>query len=524
MESLYVVEADVRGAPTSGLSPAGVRARVLGHLAQWLSYEHTPVLDPMGFAADGAATLASDRVARADNRVSWSNEGTPEVSALVVTVRTEITRSGRADFICQVTVFSQRDRTAVRLELGRESLDGILAPAGIDFFRRPALLMLLLRDPDLQCWSGPSRVDGRFNWVNQKHAEFVWEAISTESRVLPILLVDGSDARAEQLARRAAAELAGLAPVLAIDARSQRLLAERLDEIDASIPQGGARLVWPDVSLRHPVFTADQAQFAPGRLLRMLSAISVTVRGVNQLLRTATAAEREARNQQIAADLAAAKEQGDLAQEVAAQARIIEDLKGEVDQYDSWFRQVEEERDSFKAQAALAAYWKQEAQRARQSSGLKVIDWADAPALDPGDLADLASFLEKQGQGAITFTHNAHQSWKRDDYPRNEIMRDALIALTKAAIEYRRLGCQLGMLPDEWFKQEWELALASTDKYMRKNALDGFAWDGKTYSREPHLKLGDHTSPNEVGRVYFAMDSEGERFIVDHVGLKLYGL
>jgi hypothetical protein len=24
--------------------------------------------------------------------------------------------------------------------------------------------------------------------------------------------------------------------------------------------------------------------------------------------------------------------------------------------------------------------------------------------------------------------------------------------------------------------------------------------------------------------VYFAMDSEGERFIVDHVGLKLYGL
>ena len=48
--------------------------------------------------------------------------------------------------------------------------------------------------------------------------------------------------------------------------------------------------------------------------------------------------------------------------------------------------------------------------------------------------------------------------------------------------------------------------------------------DGKTHSRLPHLKLGDNTSPNEVGRVYFAMDAEGERFIVDHVGLKLYGL
>lgn len=103
-------------------------------------------------------------------------------------------------------------------------------------------------------------------------------------------------------------------------------------------------------------------------------------------------------------------------------------------------------------------------------------------------------------------------------------MRDALIALAKAAIEYRRLNCQLGMLPDEWFKQEWGLTLASTDKYMSTHKLDEFNFDGKTFSRVPHLKLGDHTSPNEVGRVYFAMDSDGERFIVDHVGLKLYGL
>lgn len=173
-----------------------------------------------GVWVDGAATLVSDREDRADTRVSWSNEGTPDIGALMATVRTEITRSGRADFICQVTVFTEGDRTALRLELGRESLDGVLAPAGIDFFRRPYLLVLLLRDIDLQCWSGPSRVDGRFNWVNPKHAEFVWEALSTEGRLLPILLVDGSDDRGEQLARKAAGELAGLAPVLAVDARS----------------------------------------------------------------------------------------------------------------------------------------------------------------------------------------------------------------------------------------------------------------------------------------------------------------
>ncbi|MFG1627080.1 hypothetical protein [Kribbella sp. NPDC049227] len=524
MEILYVVELDVTSAKADQLAPEQLRQRVLEHVAEWLSFEHAPLLSAASFGTNGSAMLHSKRDNRADTRVSWSTEGTADISAFVITVRTEITRSGRADFICLVTVFRDGDRTTVRLELGRESLDGVLAPAGIDFFRRPYLLVLLLRDPDLQCWSGPSRVDGRFDWVNPKHAEFVWEAIAANGRLLPILLVDGSDDAGERLARKAAGELAGLAQVLAIDARSQRLLAERLMEIDASIPLGGARLVWPDVLLRHPAFMADQARFAPGRLLRMLSSVSVTVRGINQLLRKASAAQRAARNEQLAADLAAAKSHGDLAQEVDAQAFVIEELKSEVEQYDSWFRQVEEERDSYKAQAAQAAYWKQEAERARQASGVRVTDWTEAPELDPADLADLATFLEKQSQGAIVFTREAHQAWKRDDYPKIDVMRDALLTLAKAAIEYRRLGCQLGMLPDDWFKQEWELNLASTDKYMSRNGLDTFAFDGKTHSRLPHLKLGDHTSPNEVGRVYFAMDSEGERFIVDHVGLKLYGL
>lgn len=524
MELLYVVELDVRAAAPDELSAAEVRQRVLEHIASWLSFEHTPAVTAEAFESGGTATLVSDRDDRSDTRVSWTLEGTDEVRALSLTVRSEITKRGKADFICAVTVFTEGERIALRLELARESLDGVLAPAGIDFFRRPYLLVLLLRDRDLQCWAGPSRVDGRFNWVNPKHAEFVWEAIVSERRLLPILLVDGSGDAGEQLARRAAGELAGLAPVLAVDARSQRILEGRLAEIDASIPRGGARLVWPDLALRHPAFTADQAPFAPGRLLRMLSSVSVTVRGVNRLLRTASAAQRAARNEQIAADLAAARSQGDLAHEVDAQARAIEELKNEVEQYDSWFRQVEEERDSYKAQAAQAVYWKQEAERARQASGMRVTDWSEAPDLDQFDLAGLAAFLEKQSQGAIVFTREAHHAWKRDDYPHVDVMREALVALAKAAIEYRRLGCQLGMLPDDWFKQEWGLTLASTDKYMSKNGLDAFTFEDKRYSRLPHLKLGDHTSPNEVGRVYFAMDSDGERFVVDHVGLKLYGL
>ncbi len=256
----------------------------------------------------------------------------------------------------------------------------------------------------------------------------------------------------------------------------------------------------------------------------MLSAVSVTVRGVNQLLRKAEVAQRAAKNKQIAADLAAAKAQGDMTKEVEAQAQAIQELQAEVDQYDSWFKQVEEERDNYKAQAAQAAYWKQEAERARQANGVRVTDWSEAPALDSADLKGLAAFLEKQSQGAILFTPAAHRAWKRDNYRHVEVMQEALISLTKAAIEYRRLGANLGMLPDDWFREEWELTLASTDQYLSKHKLDAFSFDDKRYSRAPHLKLGDSTSPDQVGRVYFAMDVDGERFIVDHVGLKLYGL
>jgi len=165
VELLYVVELDVRPSEPDAPKPAEVRERVVERVAEWLSFEHTPRLSAEAFEGAGTATLSSGRNDRSDARVSWSIEGTTDVSALVITVRTEITRSGRADFICVVTVFTEGECTSVRLELARESLDGVLAPAGIDFFRRPYILALLLRDRDLQCWAGPSRVDGRFNWV-----------------------------------------------------------------------------------------------------------------------------------------------------------------------------------------------------------------------------------------------------------------------------------------------------------------------------------------------------------------------
>lgn len=66
--------------------------------------------------------------------------------------------------------------------------------------------------------------------------------------------------------------------------------------------------------------------------------------------------------------------------------------------------------------------------------------------------------------------------------------------------------------------------MSDTDGGLINAKKDRFTFEGREYSRLPHLKLDDHTNPSEVGRVYFAHDAQSKRFVVDHVGLKLYGI
>lgn len=74
----------------------------------------------------------------------------------------------------------------------------------------------------------------------------------------------------------------------------------------------------------------------------------------------------------------------------------------------------------------------------------------------------------------------------------------------------------------QWFYDNHGLKFAPSDEKLSKDkdkryfTLNGKRWDGL-----PHIKVRDAVSPNEVGRIYFALDSEEKRFIVNHVGLHL---
>jgi hypothetical protein len=47
-----------------------------------------------------------------------------------------------------------------------------------------------------------------------------------------------------------------------------------------------------------------------------------------------------------------------------------------------------------------------------------------------------------------------------------------------------------------------------------------FVFDGRMLDREPHVKIDDHTAPTEGGRIYFALDTDGRRLVVEFFGVK----
>ena len=205
---------------------------------------------------------------------------------------------------------------------------------------------------------------------------------------------------------------------------------------------------------------------------------------------------------------------------VAARAELDEFVSafGAPDEGDGLDRQLAQAR-------AEVEYWRELYLAAQADRGRAAETLLNAPACDDGDFEPLFDHLEHHAGGAIKFTAAGRSSWRRARYGGDvEDMRDALIALTRAAMEWREKQGSIGLVPDDWLKTRYSLNSAFSDGGLVAAHLDKFEFDGRQLSRLPHLKLGDNTTPDKVGRVYFALDGSEWRFVVDHVGLKLYGL
>jgi hypothetical protein len=93
----------------------------------------------------------------------------------------------------------------------------------------------------------------------------------------------------------------------------------------------------------------------------------------------------------------------------------------------------------------------------------------------------------------------------------------SLRALERIGRLYNEMGAELGVRFDQFAAEQEGLTIALKDRSY-ENCW--FEYDGDWYERVPHVKIDDAKSPNEAGRIYFALDSEGKRIIVDWFGTK----
>lgn len=125
--------------------------------------------------------------------------------------------------------------------------------------------------------------------------------------------------------------------------------------------------------------------------------------------------------------------------------------------------------------------------------------------------------------GPLVCTENALRAWRASRYPEPARMLDAIRRLERAATEWRDRNAEIGSRLGDWLQGSTGLRFAGSDQGLERASLETFAFEGRKWSRIPHIKVDDGKHSNQVGRIYFALDSENRRWIVDHIGQKLYG-
>ncbi len=357
---------------------------------------------------------------------------------------------------------------------------------------------------------------------------------------LPILIVDGDNVAAPLFGQLVGRELVGLVRVVLVRRFLIPGLNQELANYGAQLPFDGAVLVWPDAKsvLRHPQYTRediDHGWFKQGNtrlnklvgsLMRMLAPLSVAASGPNQILASARRAQaddiRAAREEQLRTQIAAATASATNEAKVQRLEELLESLRTENEELWAEYTQQEDRHKAEFARVtkdfALSFAQHRQSPTPQQQQGFELV-----PDLDD-DLTALASYLSTEYDGAIVFTNAAHTSWRESNYPYPEKMREALIALAKAGTAYRDANGRTNGRFSDWMHLNFGVRMSVLDDTLSDLELDVFDFEDATYSRLPHLQLDDHTTRDRVGRVYFAIDDNDLRFIVDHVGLKLYGL
>jgi hypothetical protein len=120
----------------------------------------------------------------------------------------------------------------------------------------------------------------------------------------------------------------------------------------------------------------------------------------------------------------------------------------------------------------------------------------------------------------FVLTGRARAMLATNPYPRPERMLDFTRRLAATAKLYRERSGQLGTSIAEFALAEQALEIAMHDRSL---SVPMISMDGRDLDPRPHVKVDDYKTPDQCGRIYFAVDHVDFRFVVDHIGLHDYG-
>lgn len=452
----------------------------------------------------------------AEYRLSWSSLALPDRAerALQAELRHPDPAESGIEWRTVVEVCRGAQYLRFSLRIAREATEFRLAPASLSL-RRPRLVASILER--FPCTSGGERLSTSPHVLHVGEVErFVAGVLHSSDRTLPVVIVSTpSGAEAPEVdVDELADELAGLAHVVTLGGY---LAWERLRDVTGAlefVPPGGARIYWPGFGaerdrLRHPYWTRRRLteRGLPFRFqaFRKLSRLSVGRVPRDPLFRTLQHADRQRR-------LAEAREAqddpellGTYEEMLQEREQDIERLGGDLETLTEDNRKLKEDLDRQAEQWALV--WRAAEDDEPQENGVASIEtWEEFAEMVPALVTD-----------AFALTDRALAQCDTNPYPDPDRMWDHLENLARAAEAYHRLNGSVGDRLKEWTAENFHIEIAMFDSDIDPD----FEFEGSTHSREPHVKVDDYKKPDECGRIYFAVDSQANRFIVDHIGLHL---
>lgn len=413
-----------------------------------------------------------------------------------------LTRSGAT---CRATV--RLSRGATRHELRPQR-----------FQVAPPQIVAALLEPPLRGYAGHLELSTR---AARLHAEdvrgFISDILRNPGRALPVVVCDvGSTLpdSPDDIAHR----FVGLAHVVILHSSEawERLRHELPHHY---VPYGGAWLYWPGFGLqgddiRHRYYTrADLRQRSLvrrlGRFLRDLAVSQVPRDRLPDRLR-----------------VEALRRPSPPAPEIGADAERITKLERQVEGFNEALEELErawdqnEELEAANKDLALSLERTLANLEVMSRYGERAVaedDEHETPALEePTEFGTrFVEALDELSSPAMAFTDRARACAARNDYRRPADMYSALIKLEEIARLYHS-GSLGGRIVDV-AKRHNGLNLALQDSGYHDTM---FVFEDQRLDRLPHVKIDDGVPPSEVGRIYFALDADNNRIVVDWFGIK----